>query len=517
MRVTAKCGVCGAEATSRCASCYAVAYCCVDCQKSAWPEHKALCSKPYTVKDSKKCGRYMVATRAIEPGEIILREKAAVVGPSLEGARPQCLGCSIGLNDVFHPCSYCKGPLCSKKCEKHPMHVDECKQLRLNPGAMYNKPDHGTMVKRKHLPENCSYQAILPIRAMLLKKLDIKKYKAVLGLQSHLEERKEMNKTEVVKEQILPVVQQFKLQEAHEDMIQNLCGIFDTNCFEICPSNAGDTLSAIFPNAAMMMHSCYKNTRLTFSDDHVLTIIARTGIKKGEPIYHTYAHTFKTTTIRRIGLFSGKHFGCECVRCKDPTELKTFTSAMLCTCGGMILPENPLDLTQSAVWRCKECSTTLPALQVSSQERNIMMERESIQRDDVPGLEDFLARQKKTLAPSHANMLDVKKQLSVAYGRSVSFQKKNRFKFISFRYPGYEMSQLSTEKLKKKIAYCHEVIEALKILEPGLSTQKGLTLYELWFGEYELANRLKEEGKLDKEAHRQKLQAAFESLEESSK
>jgi len=50
-----------------------------------------------------------------------------------------------------------------------------------------------------------------------------------------------------------------------------------------------------------------------------------------------------------------------------------------------------------------------------------------------------------------------------------------------------------------------------------ISTQKGLTLYELWFGEVELANRLKTEGKLDKEAHRQKLQAAFESLEESSK
>merc|ERR1712203_372 len=102
----------------------------------------------------------------------------------------------------------------------------------------------------------------------------------------------------------------------------------------------------------------------------------------------------------------------QCLGCSiGLNELKTFTSAMLCTCGGMILPENPLDLTQSAVWRCKECPSTLPALQVSSQERNIMMERESIQRDDVPGLEDFLARQKKTLAPSHANMLDVKKQL----------------------------------------------------------------------------------------------------------
>merc|ERR1712155_197883 len=90
----------------------------------------------------------------------------------------------------------------------------------------------------------------------------------------------------------------------------------------------------------MMMLSCYKNSRLTFSDDHVITIMARTVIKAGEAIYHTYARTFNTTTIRRIGLFQvrilpqrcahsslhptlwqGKHFSCECVRCKDPTEL----------------------------------------------------------------------------------------------------------------------------------------------------------------------------------------------------
>ena len=299
MRVTAKCGVCAAEASSRCAGCYAVAYCTVEHQKEAWAEHKPNCSKPYTVKEGKGVGRYMVATRALAPGDIILREKAAVVGPSLEGAKPQCLGCSVGLTEVFHPCHYCKAPLCSKKCESHALHVDECKQLRLNAGAIYNKPDRGTMVKRKHLPEYCSYQAILPIRAMLLKKTDLKKYKAVLALQNHLEERKEMKKTEAVREEVLPVVQQFKLQEAHEDMIQNLCGIFDTNCFEIFPSGAGDTLSAIFPNAAMMMHSCIKNTRLTFSDDHMLTILARKEIKKGDPIYHTYAHTFKTTTIRR--------------------------------------------------------------------------------------------------------------------------------------------------------------------------------------------------------------------------
>ena len=114
---------------------------------------------------------------------------------------------------------------------------------------------------------------------------------------------------------------------------------------------------------------------------------------------------------------SGKHFGCECRRCKDPTELGTLASAVLCQCGGSILPENPLDLTQAAVWKCCKCSTTLPALQVAAQEREFLMERESLQRDDVPGLEDYLARHKKQLVPGHASMLEVKKQLSVAYGR----------------------------------------------------------------------------------------------------
>ena len=56
------------------------------------------------------------------------------------------------------------------------------------------------------------------------------------------------------------------------------------------------------------MLSCYKNSRLTFSDDHVITIMARTVIKAGEAIYHTYARTFNTTTIRRIGLFQVRIF-----------------------------------------------------------------------------------------------------------------------------------------------------------------------------------------------------------------
>ena len=47
---------------------------------------------------------------------------------------------------------------------------------------------------------------------MLLKKQDLKKYKALPALQTHLQEREEMGKTQVVKESVIPMVQQYKLQ-----------------------------------------------------------------------------------------------------------------------------------------------------------------------------------------------------------------------------------------------------------------------------------------------------------------
>ena len=52
----------------------------------------------------------------------------------------------------------------------------------------------------------------------------------------------------------------------------------------------------------------------------------------------------------------------------------------------------------------------------------------------------------------------MKKYLSVGYGR----------------FPGYTFDKLSMEKLKKKIGYCKEVLDCVAILEPGISTQKGV-------------------------------------------
>ena len=72
----------------------------------------------------------------------------------------------------------------------------------------------------------------------------------------------------------------------------------------------------------------------------------------------------------QVMLFSGKHFGCECVRCLDPTEMGSFCSALLCQrCLPNIpesdkkgdwadriavLPDQPIDLNSQ--WKCRKCS-----------------------------------------------------------------------------------------------------------------------------------------------------------------
>lgn len=161
---------------------------------------------------------------------------------------------------------------------------------------------------------------------------------------------------------------------------------------------------------------------------------------------------------------------------------------------------DPLDLTQYAVWRCQSCPSTLPSLQVSAQERDLMMELNGLERDDIRGMEDFLSRHRKQLHPNHASLMEVKKHLSTGYGL----------------IPGFTLEKLSLEKVKKKVGFCREIIDVLTILEPGISTQKGLTLYELWKGEVEIAERLSSEDKLDKEGLKKALEEALVHLEQSA-
>ena len=73
------CEVCGARTKlSQCAGCCQVSYCSQSCQKTHWKSHKNVC-KPYKVGPLPGKGLGLLATRTIQLGELIMREKPTLI------------------------------------------------------------------------------------------------------------------------------------------------------------------------------------------------------------------------------------------------------------------------------------------------------------------------------------------------------------------------------------------------------------------------------------------------------
>ncbi len=87
------CPVCQKTAETKCTACRQVFYCSKPCQKRHWKEHKFGCKKlPYKVESSAEMGRYLVASRDLQEGEVIFTESPLVVGP-VANTLPVCLAC----------------------------------------------------------------------------------------------------------------------------------------------------------------------------------------------------------------------------------------------------------------------------------------------------------------------------------------------------------------------------------------------------------------------------------------
>ena len=84
---------------------------------------------PFKVEYDPEIGRYLVATRRIKQGELILFESPSVIGPCTR-SKPQCLECFKKISwNKFYRCSKCRFPLCSKECEEGNYHKAECDLL----------------------------------------------------------------------------------------------------------------------------------------------------------------------------------------------------------------------------------------------------------------------------------------------------------------------------------------------------------------------------------------------------
>ncbi|KAJ4433467.1 hypothetical protein ANN_15770 [Periplaneta americana] len=400
------CDVCSAPAAHKCSACKQAAYCSKEHQKQDWKKHKDVC-RPFEIRSSPELGKYLVASRDLSPGDVIVSEAPLVVGPKLHSEQAMCLGCHVPTRyDSDYRCPKCLWPCCGPSCPADPkLHAAECSILRLQTRRNLEAAA-GKDVGIYH------YDAVTPLRCLLLQRRNPRKWQQILEMESHVKKRGPG--TEVfreIRDRVVTFLQENYLQklsgagkegdavleDCSENTLHKICGVLDVNGLDIRLA-LGAEVVALYPTVYLMEHDCVPNTRHSFEialgdKQYRVTVRATRQIRKGEHISTMYTHALWGTQARRDHLMSTKYFNCRCKRCSDPTELGTYLSAMRClgaeilsdgsadadgaSCGGTQLPVSPLD--DNTDWRCDRCPVVLSASQVNELVSRIGEEVDSVQ------------------------------------------------------------------------------------------------------------------------------------------
>ena len=109
------------------------------------------------------------------------------------------------------------------------------------------------------------------------------------------------------------------------------------------------------------------------------------GLKKMALLSLSCAPLFKLSfdcRERRRTIRENWYFDCSCKRCSDPTEFRTFLSALKCqSCSSNMLPINLLN--EESDWKCVDCQTTVNSSQVTQTVATLLQEKEKLPKTDI--------------------------------------------------------------------------------------------------------------------------------------
>ena len=194
-------------------------------------------------------------------------------------------------------------------------------------------------------------------------------------------------------------------------------------------------------------------------DGFFLSVYAAVKIVKGSPILFNYVKPLDTHEARAESLLNFKFFTCQCARCQDPSEFKTFNSAHSCKdCqAGPVLKNDKGD------WTCQDCQAKLDTAKVNHTNLEISNAKAKLgkiqARVDLGQARDLHCQFERLLYPSHGFMLEIKQALITCTAAAVN-------------NPGPD---LEPQMQMQRVQWCEELLESLDILEPGLSIGRGKT------------------------------------------
>lgn len=486
MKMSEKCEVCGEPSELKCSACKLVSYCGKEHQKQGWKDHKISC-KPFEIQTDPVYGKCMVATRDIKPGDIILTELPLVYGPRphmVEEGPVPCPGCCrLIIGEQSARCEGCDFPICHPDCsglKDMDRHGHECMILGLRDVKAING-----------LHDFYRQDALLILRCLLLQNRHPKKFTQLMGMEAHMERR--TSNTEIysaIEERIVDYLRdnffhpmtilegrtgKKVLQDISKETIHKIFGIIDINALEI---NQNAEVTALYPTVCLLEHNCLPNTTHVFDNDgYKITLKATLPIKAGDHITTMYTHCLWGTQARREHLRETKYFDCQCQRCKDPTELGSYLSALKCIgtdgepCGGTQLPINPID--DKTEWTCDSCPVKLSNEEVCFLVNGIGEEVDNVQlaNPTVKELEALLSKMNTFLHPNHYHIYSVKHSLIQLYG----YQQ------------GYTPTQITDDCLVRKATMCRELLNITKKIDPGnarLAVYHAVLLHELYLADW---------------------------------
>ncbi|XP_053610478.1 SET domain-containing protein SmydA-8 [Plodia interpunctella] len=454
----------------------------------------------YDVLQNEKYGRYLVANKDLESGELIFTDTPFAFGPKPDSP-PLCLGCYNPVEKAL--CSRCGWPVCGAECETSAAHAGECEVF--SKAKVRFQPVEDWTASAPQL------DCITPLRLLLAKEKDPERWQRELEpMETHTEARRERPTWSVDQVNIADfLVDHCKLGSKFDrELVQRVCGILEVNAVEI-PSRGGFSIRAVYPKLAIAAHSCVPNiVHSIFQDDYMVKVRSAVTINSGSPLHLSYTHALSPTLVRRQHLLESKFFSCACARCADPTELGTHLSTLKCTkCdNGVILSTDPLD--NEAVWKCteKNCEFRTSGAAVSKMLGVVQAEVDQLDMLEpgpqaIEQREATIKKYKSVFHPRHSLQLSMKQALAQLYGR----------------VEGYSIDELPDLMLERKAEFCRLLLSTLDVITPGDTRLRGMMLYELHAPVMFMARNEFSAGLITPEKLKERLQEPIQLLTDAAR